>query len=733
MNSRPLFIIAFFFTLGLLAASFFHLSLKVVFPAALFLYLAGLFFFKKKISLSIFYFLFFFIGFLRFDYATLAPPFHISRFALEGVPLRLVGTVQNDPFVNRDRLSFNLRLESLKKEEGWRPLSGTLRVFASAHEIPFCGEEVMIEGTYRALRAPGNPGEFDMRSYLKGEGLSGILKVKPYQRIFPLGENRSFFFLRRLHDFRRKVLRRLYEFLNLREASLFGTLIVGDRSRLEGKLWDLFTRTGTVHLLSISGLHVGILAALLYGVFRILRIRRRKGSLFIILFLALYTYFVGASAPIVRSTLMITLALLGSLLEREVSLLNILVASYLLLLLWNPFYLFETGFQLSFLSVFFLFLTHSRLKGIFKNPPATLLQRIGRNLLETFLVSLGIWIGIWPVVAYHFSVVSPVSWVANLVVIPLLFPITGVGLLWLVAGQWIPVMSHGLLSVESLLLSFLVWVTEKFDSIPYGSFYLSVPFLFLPFYAASLLLLFLKRLKPYRGKIVLGILCALNLWVFCGVFKGPSPNVEVTFLDVGHGDAIFVQFPGGGNLLIDGGDQKEDFDAGERIVIPFLRHQNIHRLDAVLVTHADQDHLGGIPSVLEAFHPRYVFESGFPKETVTYHRYQKTLRKLGMKPVFLRRGQEIKGYQNVSLEVLHPPSPYLKGTPRDENNNGVVLKLTHGHVKILFTADIQEDALRDLRHAGVDLQLPESPRREPVVVVSVEHNRGVVADAGLPH
>ncbi|MBI4437140.1 MAG: DNA internalization-related competence protein ComEC/Rec2 [Candidatus Omnitrophica bacterium] len=711
MNESSLLLAALFFTLGLLLSSYFHFPFWVIFLFALLFCLLGFCLRQSRASTPLLSLVLLSLGMLRWELAFFESPLNISHFIPgEQGTHRIIGMIDKDE---------TLRCLALKRGKRWEPVSGRLRLFVSSHSLPSYGEEVMLEGDLKKLRSPGNPGEFDLASYLNGRGIDGILKVRSHHGLLPLGKNHVSFLARGFISFRQKALRQIYEFLPPKEASLFGAMVVGDRTRLEGDLWDLFTRTGTVHLLSISGLHVGVLAALLYFLLKWCWMRQELSFLLTLLFLVGFSAFVGGSPPVVRATVMIALYLLGSLLGREVSLLNTLSFAYLALLLWNPFSLFEVGFQLSFLSVFFLFLSSELCKRISLKATSNRQQSARMSLatcrlllvakikgvagyaFNLFLISVGVWIGIWPVVAYHFYVVSPVSWIANLFVIPLLFPIVGVGILWLLLGQFVPVLSEWLLTLENFFISLLIHGTKIFDKIPFGSFHTSIPGAFLFLYYAILGVFLLKPLERFRWKAVVLGLALCNFWVWSTLFK--TPKLEVTFLNVGHGDAIFLQFPGRGNLLMDGGDRRDEFDAGRKIITPFLRKKGIHRLDAVLVTHADQDHVGGIPTILETFHPTYVFESGFPKENVAYRRYQRTIETLGLKPILLQRGQKITGFPDVHLEVLHPPHPFLSGIKKEENNNGVVLRLTHGENVFLFTADIQEDAIRSLEDSKQNL------------------------------
>ncbi len=611
------------------------------------------------------------------------------------VLIRLKGVVASDPNpLGGDRTAFDFHPFALKGKNSWHPSGGKLRLFVQGHPVPSYGQELLVEGFLQESK--------------------GIVRVKPYHGFLPLDRTHATWPRRKLTLFRERAFHRVIERLPENEGALFGAMILGERSTLERELWALFARTGTIHLLAISGLHVGVIATLLYAACRLFCLGRTAAFFSILFGLTAYAFLVGGSPPVVRASLMIILYGLGKILFRKGPVLNILALAYLILLVWNPLFLFEAGFQLSFLSVLFIFLTLERLK------TARLRQPV-RFFAELLGVSAGVWIGIWPVVSYHFMQVSPVSLAANLFVVPLLFPIVGAGIPWLLLGSF-PFFSDLLLGLEKLLLALLVNITQTMDRIPFGSFRLFAPGIFVFLYYVLLFLFFSEKFKRFRWKTVIATLFLLNFLVWIPLVRGMN-RLTVTFLDVGHGDAIFVEFPDGRNLLVDGGDRYEDFDAGRDIVAPFLWRKNIRRLDAVLLTHTDRDHVGGLPFILKTFRPRTLFESGLQKGSIPYQEYREAQKKSGIEPVFLRRGQRIIGYRNVSLEVLHPPRPYLEGTGKDTNNNGVVLKLTHGKIRFLLTADIEKEAIRNIQMAGVDLDGE---------ILKMPHHGGDLGEEGNP-
>ncbi|MFH1858505.1 MAG: DNA internalization-related competence protein ComEC/Rec2 [Candidatus Omnitrophota bacterium] len=715
MNKFTLPFIAFLFTLGLFVSFHFRFPFWILFFPASVLGLLGLRLIRSPISSFFLILLVFFLGMLHGGSAASKFSDDERKWSSETIqkgsrPIRVIGIVKTEPaLLENGRLSFDLKCLARKEGPEWRTVSGKLRVLSEGHPAPIYGEEVMAEGFFRKPKTPGNPGQFHYANYLRRRGLAGLFLVHPSHGFISLKKKDAAIFARSLISFRRRALERIRTTLPGKEGSLFGAILLGDRTPMNQRLWDLFARTGTVHLLCISGLHVGILAVFFALLWKRLYLPSAASLFLTILSLAGYAAMVGGSPPILRATVMISFYLLGSRLGRNILPLPILSLAYLILVIKNPQVLGEPGFQLSFLSVFFIFVTHQKFKGLwavknfsFSKKRISIPNRLGRHGLELFVISSGAWLGIWPVVSHHFYLVSPVSCFLNCLAIPLLFPVVAIGVLWLLAGSILPILSELLLHLEGVLLALLIVATKGFDGIPGGSFRLAIPGIWFIFFYYGMLVLFFSKGKCFRWVAILCVFVVMNGVVWAKFFKQDSAAV-VTFLDVGHGDAALLEFPGKRTLLIDAGVRWGNTDIGRQVIAPFLWKHNIRRLDGVLLTHQDRDHAGGIPAMLELVRPAYFFESGFSEDGNAAWDYQELLRKLGVPSKELYRGQRIEGYPGVTLEVLHPPRPFLAGTGKDDNNNGVVLRLTHGTVRILFMADLQEEGIAHLLESGQDL------------------------------
>ena len=201
-----------------------------------------------------------------------------------------------------------------------------------------------------------------------------------------------------------------------------------------------------------------------------------------------------------------------------------------------------------------------------------------------------------------------------------------------------------------------------------------------------------------KSKILLLLLLLSASLIWTAVLYKPAHLLRATFLDVGQGDAIFLQFPRGGNMLIDGGRGGRD-DMGKRVVA-YLRRQGVKRIDILLLTHPHDDHVGGLITVLKNFSVGLVLDSGQVHTSYFYEEFLGLVEEKQIPYQIIRAGEEIKGFKGVKLLVLHPPPYLLEGTGSDLNNNSLVLKITYGKVSLLLTGDIEKEAEERLLRYG---------------------------------
>jgi competence protein ComEC len=444
------------------------------------------------------------------------------------------------------------------------------------------------------------------------------------------------------------------------------------------------------------------------------------------------------------------MVLLARVLDRHVSWPNLLAAAVLLMLSLDPMQLFDPGFQLSFGAVASLMAFTPRWTewltprlgwvrpGPAIGPPDALLRRakhggapsrmsappggqdvrptrgvvqgatvlpVGLHRLRHYAaMSLGatsaVWVGLWPLLAWYFSLVSPVSLLANLCLAPLVSALIVVGTLMLMIGTVWEAAVMGAQGLVEGLLHATLWCVRWCDAIPGGSWATAKPAMgvLLGYYGLLGLSLLRRRLGLRVGRVL--VCWAVGLMVFSwsavAARAMASRWLSVVVLDVGHGDSAVIRTPSGRAIVVDAGTQ----EAGRFRVLPFLKAQGIGTVDALILTHADDDHVGGAVPLLEALHVKRVLTNGGWWDTGSMRRIRELARARAIPLTALAEGMRVEGDPGVTMTVLHPPPEGVPGAARGSNDQSVVLKVTRGEVSVLLTGDLEEGGLPWLLRQG---------------------------------
>jgi len=361
-------------------------------------------------------------------------------------------------------------------------LSANLQDTSVSQSAPRYGDTLQVVGRLELPSGPRNPGGFDYRAYLDHQGIHATLSaIRPQDwHILAEAGQDSNPILTLAYRLRQAVLRHARAEFTPERAAVLSGILLGDRANLPADLREDFERTGTTHILATAGLHVGLVMALLLGLFRGVRLSRRPALVCTLLCLALYIPMTGDRVAMTRATIMALVYLGGVLLEREPYLPNTLSLAALILLVGNPQSLFDAGFQLSFGIVITVALLMPLLQRLHKSvpeesPPSGKLRSLRKFLLDLFLIALAAQIGAFPLVAYYFHSVPIVGVVANLLVVPIVLPILAIGFCATVLGTTTPILTVPLDKALDYLLAYIITMTHwlaapTWASIPIGEF-----------------------------------------------------------------------------------------------------------------------------------------------------------------------------------------------------------------------------------------------------------------------
>jgi competence protein ComEC len=572
-----------------------------------------------------------------------------------------------------------------------------------------------VRGSFR-LRHPrrfDNPGAFDYPAYLASQGI--FLEGWTREPVEVSPEAHGLSVLAWVFEVRRLLLERLDAALSPPQAGLLKAMVLGDRSGLTPEMHRAFLDSGTYHILAISGLNVSLLAGSLFGLFRLIRLSPRLAAAASALLVTFYAALAGGSASVIRAAVMADVYLLAVVLDRRGDLLNSLALSALALVWWNPPVLHEVGFQLTYLATLGIVLVLPAYQRILAPRP-----RAVRWALESVTITLAATVATLPILASAFNRIASVGVLANLPIVPVSGLITSLGTAACAMFLAIPGGVAWLNAVNGWLVELLFRMAEWFAGWPWSSVrvYSPTPAMLVAYYAALALALWAclagpgadgrRRLRRWAGWFALGcglLLVGQVLWRLA-----PAPEearVRLTFLDVGQGEAILVDAAGAGRMLVDaGGMFGEGFDVGERVIAPFLWHEWTGRVDVLVLTHPQSDHIGGAPSLLRMFDVGEVWTGSSPALSPTDVWIQEYLRRRRIPHRVVAAGDDPARWGHAMLEVLHPTrqgereaSGESKRAPRP-NDWSVVLRIRLADQAVLLTGDLEGDGEGALLRSG---------------------------------
>lgn len=635
------------------------------------------------------------------------PQNHISNFTPDfKVRCVLEGEVRNAPFYSRtfygeSKADFLLNAEGLYLGNSPQRVSGIVKVSAYGKNIkPSIGDRLRLEGELIRPSLPSNPGSFDYRAYLKNQRVHSLFAVKKKGKVEISKKGNFYSILNVAARLRGRMSSLIDRHVGFPQNEVLKAMLLGEREGIPEGLNDSFKKTGTIHILSISGLHVGFVMLFIIGIFKLLRIPRKLSYGLTIILLIFYAPLTGAKPPVVRAVIMSVAYLFGLLIDREHDLLNTLALAALIILAFIPNDLFDIGFQLSFLSVFSILYFTPKIEAFIperimpRNPllRPRLVDKASYWVMKSLCVSTAAILGTAPLVVYHFNIFSPSSVAANLFAIPLSGLAVFEGMFLVLFGGLFDFLGRFIAQAAWGSLWLLKELSEFAAQLPFAYFMIRSISIFelLLIYGAIFLIFCYRRIKLSKAKLSIVLLVIFGFFVWKEIAQPVSKDLKITFFDVGHADAALIENPKGELILIDGGGWG-DGDDGRWTIAPYLWKKGKARIDYIFATHPDSDHIGGLPFLLENFRVRKIFDNGLSANSQVYRAYKDAISKRRVPFQSLKSGDviEISGFR---LEVLNPPAEPFRGTKSDDNNNSVVLKITYKENSMLLCGDIERDA-----------------------------------------
>lgn len=743
---RPLTGVAIMFAAGILADS----MLSATIPAELFWWatiaLLAVFVaaYRTRWSVPVLMAAVMFCGaWLHRDTTRVVPAHHLSRLiAAETDLITVRGVIDTDPqLVKGDtsyrRWRFILRCTELDRGNGWEPVTGNVMMSLGADrefDWPLQYGD-LIEGValVRGETPRLNPGAFDWEDWMRRQDIVAAVAVRKVDRVERLSSGHGWWLksvsIRLCARFEKSLKAGIEDDAGV--AGILSGMMLGERAEIPDDAYQDFQRTGVFHVFSVSGLHVMLVSASVVLALLLCRVPRRWSGLIAIPLIVLYVMATGARPGAVRAMWMTCVWLAGWSAARPADSSNSLAAAALIMLALDPRELFDGGFILSFAAVVSLVVLTppvlEKLQPLVETDP--LLPEMfvprwrkkaaehGRVVMQWLSASIAACLGMAPLMAEYFYLCSPVSIVANVVVVPMMQLISGIGLMSMGAHEVSPWLAEIFNNANWLALTIMIRVVDVLSRVPHGHWFVSAPPVWLTIGYYVLLVAwvngwFNRAWSAGRwGRVGLCGVPALGFGVW---MMAQEPVTEITVLDLNQGMSVFMDAPGDRHdWLVDGGG---DTGGVEREVLPFLRSRGVDRLGALVATCAVKSHVGGFEAVAREIPVGSTIHGSTGSASSYYKRWVSLVETNGWPEQVVLAGDTLvtQDRAHLDVEVLYPFAD--RKFPRS-SDNALVLRVTVGPTRVLMMSDAGATVERLLLERGTDLRAQ--------VVIKGQHEREV--------
>jgi competence protein ComEC len=706
MKDFPAIKVSIIFVAGILSAQFFQfglLPLIIFFSVCLFLIIL-----KKKISEHSFYFLLMFIagGLLVFsigNYLSEKNKINFKPFVTTIDKVKnttAMGEITNIDLIRNNEIIFYLAVDSIYSDEFFikdklnilcKVRLDNRAIYKLYNELK-PGNYLKVTGFYHKGKQQRNPGEFDYNAYLKSKEIIGVLNISDIASVRIINSETNTY-KNLIHQIRKSIDGQIKKYHSPETAGLLRGLLLADRGEINYQTKTQFINAGVVHVLAVSGLHVGYIIMIFLFLFGRFNLFTR--SILTIIGLLFFMFITGVPPSVFRATVMSIVLIIALLTNRSTNLINSISIAALIILIINPNEIYNPGFQLSFAAVLAIALLLPYFNYLIDK--WNIQNNFFRNVILFCAVSLSAQIGTLPFTFLYFNKFSVIALLTNLFVIPGIGIIVAGAIVTLFFSALIPFVAIYFGTTNDLFAQALLKLIKFSGDLSFS--YISITNyslldLIIFYLMLAIFLFYIPRLSSLKTKIVFLILILANTFLYSSIDNKdllPENYLSVFMIDVGQGDSFLIKFPNGKTALVDAGNTTMFFDNGERVIIPLLNYLGIKKIDYGIVTHIDSDHYGGFVALIlenmigEVFKPE--IDSSLSKD----RRFEEFIRERGI-PIHYFKEEKIE-IGNASLYFLYDENiKNISGS--STNDRSGIFKLVYGETSFLFTGDVEKNIER---------------------------------------
>lgn len=585
----------------------------------------------------------------------------------------------------------------------------------------FPGDIISIKGSFEKGEKSRNYKGYDYRNYLKQEKIYGIINSEKVEKISYKKD--IFYILGKIHE---NLYGKLDELYKSEYSEFLKGILFGNTKNIDDEIKENFKSSSISHILAISGMHISYIIIGIELFLKKIIINKKVKNYILIFFLLFFLILTGGTVSCVRACLMFIINVISFNLYRKNNIHLSMFFSFIIILLINPFYILNVGIWLSFLATLGIIEFYRFFIKLFKKIAKTKMNII----FEYMFVSISAQILIFPIIIYYFNTFSLTFIISNILVSFFIGYIIGIGYISILISYLFPKIANVLVIIENGLIYILFNISKLCSNLPFSKIYLITPNFITVIFYYILIYYFIKKFNKNKFYFMKILLSKKYLKIFinelCTIFKlyflkiifvikklrkiqililfviitficlSFNQVLKIYFIDVGQGDSCLIITPNNKRILIDGGEgNSEKYDMGKNVLFPYLLDRKINKIDYLIISHFDNDHVGGLIYIIENLKVDKILIGIQNEKNYQLDKILELAMKKNIETVILSSEMKIEIEKNTYIEVLWPDKEHLINENK-LNNNSLVFKFIYKDFSILFTGDIEKIAEKEI-------------------------------------
>ena len=557
------------------------------------------------------------------------------------------------------------------------------------------GDKIGFYLEYQKPNTARNYMGFDYSNYLKTKKILGTVNVES-NNLQVISHNNTNAILNKIYSLKNIMKQKINELLPKETAGLCIGMLIGETSNIEESMQEDFRDSNLSHILAVSGANVSYIIISITYIFNKMYFRKKLSKIISIILLILFMLLTGCTSSVNRACIMAILMLIAELLNRKSDVYNNLALSALILLIINPYSILDIGFQLSYMGTIGIVFLHDKISNVVQ-----IKNKIIKYFFEMIIVTTCANLAIIPIMMFHFNTVSLTFYFSNVLAGPILGAVVIIGFIMFFVSLILNSLAIPIAFILNIMLKFIIKIAELTASLPISKILITTPSIWfiIIWYSTIIILYYKEKAKKFylknKKNLKIAVTCILIIVLTSDIVIKLNKDLKIYFIDVGQGDSCLIITPTNKKILIDGGGSEfGSFDVGEKTLLPYLLDRKIKKLDYVLISHFDSDHVGGILTLMEKIQIEKIIICKQGEVSENYKKFLNILKSKKNKVQIVKAKDKISIDKDTFFYILHPANELIKDNIL--NNNSIVTKFYYRNFSILFTGDIEEIAEKEL-------------------------------------